>query len=147
MLGNRAIAVGAPAVARDEPPLTAGAPSLVDAERIRPALRARHDELTVEYERAVADTQMLRTAQTTERNGDDQADYGTKSAERETAHSLILAILDRRKQFERALARLDAGGYGRCEGCGTAIPIERLEIFACATVCVSCQQERERRTA
>ncbi|HEY8533458.1 MAG TPA: TraR/DksA C4-type zinc finger protein [Micromonospora sp.] len=145
MLGNRAIAAGSPAVATDRRSTASGAHPLVDAERIRRALQARRDELTMEYERAVADTQVLQTAETTERTGDDQTDYGTKSAERETAHSLILAILDRRKQFDRALARLDAGTYGRCEGCGTAIPIERLEIFPCATACVSCQQARERR--
>lgn len=79
--------------------------------------------------------------------GDDQADSGTKTAERDTAQSLLRTILDRRAQFEHALTRLDEGSYGFCERCTAPIPVERLEIFPAATACVSCKQNRERRAA
>jgi DnaK suppressor protein len=117
-----------------------------DVDQIRRSLRARHDELTDEYDRAVAQNQILRLVEVADTAGDDQADSGAKTAERDAAQSVLRAILDRRAQFEHALARLDEGSYGRCEGCGRAIPVERLEIFPSATTCVSCKQSRERRT-
>ena len=48
-------------------------------------------------------------------------------------------------QVERALGRLDAGTYGRCENCGNPIPKARLQAFPRATLCVSCKQREERR--
>jgi DnaK suppressor protein len=37
-----------------------------------------------------------------------------------------------------ALARLDAGSYGRCTGCGSAIPAARLALRPYAARCVPC---------
>lgn len=121
--------------------------SRTDAERIRASLRARYDELTTEYDEAAAQSQVLRLVEVNDRAGDDQADSGTKTAERDTAQSLLRTILDRRAQYEHALARLNDGTYGFCEGCDEPIPVERLEIFPSATSCVSCKQTRERRAA
>ncbi len=42
-----------------------------------------------------------------------------------------------------ALARIDAGTYGTCEGCDTAIPAERLEFIPATRYCVGCQQRFE----
>lgn len=39
-----------------------------------------------------------------------------------------------------ALARMDAGDYGRCGGCGDPMPFERLEAIPYARDCVACQQ-------
>ena len=47
--------------------------------------------------------------------------------------------------MERALERLDGGGYGWCERCGNPIPVERLAAFPSATLCVTCKQLEERR--
>ncbi|GGM29375.1 MULTISPECIES: TraR/DksA family transcriptional regulator [Micromonospora] len=118
-----------------------------DVDRIRLSLQARYDELSEEYDRAVLQSQVLRLVEVGDTAGDDQADSGTKTAERDTAQSLLRTILDRRAQFEHALARLDAGTYGFCEGCSVAIPVERLEIYPSATACVTCKQSRERRAA
>lgn len=41
-------------------------------------------------------------------------------------------------QIDAALARMDAGEFGRCAICGTPIPAERLEIRPFATTCVPC---------
>ena len=116
-----------------------------EVDQIRRALRNRCDELTVEYDQAVAQNQVLRFVEIGDTAGDDQADSGTKAAERDAAQSVLRAILDRRLQFEHALARLEEGSYGWCEACGSAIPVERLEIFPSATACVSCKGSRERR--
>ncbi|MFI9638879.1 TraR/DksA family transcriptional regulator [Micromonospora sp. NPDC051925] len=118
-----------------------------EADQIRTSLRARYNELSAEYEHAVAQSQVLRLVEVGDTAGDDQADSGTKTAERDTAQSLLRTILDRRAQFEHALARLDEGTYGFCEGCTAPIPVERLEIFPSATSCVTCKQNRERRAA
>jgi DnaK suppressor protein len=39
---------------------------------------------------------------------------------------------------ERALAKLDEGTYGVCDGCGAAIPAARLEARPSSTLCVRC---------
>ncbi|MEV1290208.1 TraR/DksA C4-type zinc finger protein [Micromonospora sp. NPDC049679] len=144
MLVNGAVAAGSQVAKTENPDRVR---SLADTEQIRGSLQARYDELTAEYERAVAENQVLRLVEGGDTAGDDQVDSGTKTAERETAQYLILAILDRRVQFERALARLAEGTYGFCEGCAVPIPVERLEIFPSATSCVTCKQARERRAA
>ncbi|WP_018252821.1 TraR/DksA family transcriptional regulator [Salinispora mooreana] len=118
-----------------------------EANQIRQSLQARYDELAAEYEQAVLQSQVLRLVEVGDTAGDDQADSGTKTAERDTAQSLLRTILDRRAQFEHALTRLEEGTYGFCEGCGASIPVERLEIFPSATTCVTCKQTRERRAA
>ncbi|MDG4766279.1 TraR/DksA C4-type zinc finger protein [Solwaraspora sp. WMMD406] len=122
-------------------------PAAVDSRRIRTALHHRYQELSAEYEQAVAQSQVLRLIEGGDTAGDDQADSGTKTAERDAAQSLIRTIAERRTQFEHALARLAAGDYGRCEGCAQPIPVERLEIYPSATTCVACKQSRERRVA
>ncbi|WP_409328552.1 TraR/DksA family transcriptional regulator [Trujillonella humicola] len=43
------------------------------------------------------------------------------------------------EEIDAALARIDAGSYGSCERCGTAIPEERLELRPFAATCVACQ--------
>ncbi|WP_320066283.1 TraR/DksA family transcriptional regulator [Micromonospora sp. RTGN7] len=121
--------------------------SQADADQIRASLRARYDELSAEYEHAMLQSQVLRLVEVGDTAGDDQADSGTKTAERDTAQSLLRTILDRRAQFEHALTRLDEGTYGFCEGCSDPIPVERLEIYPSATACVTCKQNRERRAA
>ncbi|MGA8360590.1 MAG: TraR/DksA C4-type zinc finger protein [Candidatus Dormiibacterota bacterium] len=41
-------------------------------------------------------------------------------------------------EIDHALERIDAGAYGRCVACGTAIPVERLEAVPWAALCVPC---------
>jgi len=75
----------------------------------------------------------------------DEADAGSKTFEREHEMSLANNSRDLLQQVQRALARIDAGTYGRCESCGNAIPKPRLQAFPRATLCVSCKQREERR--
>jgi DnaK suppressor protein len=122
-----------------------GTRSEADTEEIRNALRERHFELRTEYDQTVADIAELQRDRLTDSAGDDQADTGTKTFEREQEISLANNILERINQVERALERLDEGSYGWCERCGNAIPVERLAAFPSATLCVSCKQLEERR--
>jgi RNA polymerase-binding protein DksA len=77
--------------------------------------------------------------------GDDQADAGTKTFEREHEMSLANNARDLLVQTQHALARIEAGTYGRCENCGNPIGKLRLQANPRATLCVSCKQREERR--
>ena len=77
--------------------------------------------------------------------GDDQADSGTKTFEREHEMSLVINARDMVLQTERALERIDAKTYGFCEDCGAAIGKARLQVFPRATLCMICKQKEERR--
>jgi RNA polymerase-binding transcription factor DksA len=77
--------------------------------------------------------------------GDDQADAGSKTFEREHEMSLVYNARDMVLQTERAIERIDTKVYGRCEECGNAIGKARLQVFPRATLCMSCKQKEERR--
>jgi DnaK suppressor protein len=151
MLVNSAVITGQqPASGTAAPPgadmfTGSSARSMQENEQIRQILRERYEELNVEYEDAVAQNQQLRLVEIGDAAGDDQADSGTKTAERDAALSLLRTLLNRRTQAEHALQRLDEGTYGFCESCSGPIPVERLMIFPSATSCVKCKQLRERR--
>ncbi|MFK5645148.1 TraR/DksA family transcriptional regulator [Ornithinimicrobium sp. LYQ121] len=77
--------------------------------------------------------------------GDDQADAGAATWERE--HELSLANNHREllAQTLHALQRIEHGNYGDCESCGTPIGKMRLQAFPRATLCMTCKQKQERR--
>jgi len=77
--------------------------------------------------------------------GDDQAESGTKTFEREHEMSLVINARDMVLQTERALDRIDSKTYGNCEECGNAIGKARLQVFPRATLCMICKQKEERR--
>ena len=77
--------------------------------------------------------------------GDDQADAGTKTFEREHEMSLVINARDMVLQTERALERIDTKSYGNCEECGAPIGKARLQVFPRATLCMLCKQKEERR--
>ena len=126
-------------------PLT-GADAWTDAEltEIRSELDGQARQLRGEINVAEAASESLKRAQSSEGSGD-EADAGTKTFEREHEMSLANNSRDLLLQVERALGRLDAGTYGRCETCGQPIPKARLKAFPRATLCVSCKQREERR--
>jgi DnaK suppressor protein len=117
----------------------------VDQHELRGLLQGMYLELTAEYEEAT--TALADLGRPGDRDGDDEIDAGAKTAEREHQLSVVATIRDRRHQVERALERLDAGGYGSCETCGQPIKIERLAAFPSATACVACKRADERRAA
>jgi DnaK suppressor protein len=42
------------------------------------------------------------------------------------------------ERTERALAKLDDGTYGICDGCGAEIPPKRLQAMPDSSLCVAC---------
>jgi len=77
--------------------------------------------------------------------GDDQADAGTKTFEREQEISLLANKRDLLDQTYHALERIAAGTYGRCENCGNPIgKLRLLEANPRATLCMPCRQKQDR---
>jgi DnaK suppressor protein len=116
-----------------------------ETEKIRVALVERRDELQSEYDESLTEITELQRDRLADSAGDDQADAGTKTFEREQEITLANNLLERINQVERALERLGEGNYGWCERCGNPIPVERLAAFPSATLCVTCKQLEERR--
>jgi RNA polymerase-binding protein DksA len=64
------------------------------------------------------------------------ADTASETYERELDEGLEEDAREQLRQVEKALARIEAGEYGRCEVCGKEIPTERLEAVPSATLCI-----------
>ena len=77
--------------------------------------------------------------------GDDQADAGAKTFEREQEMSLANNAREMLIQSLHAIELLDLGNYGICESCGEPIGKPRLEAAPRATLCLSCKSKQERR--
>jgi RNA polymerase-binding protein DksA len=123
-----------------------GRKPLTPAERdeMRGVLRAERVRLKAEIATAVEDlNELLRDSG--DGSGDDQADAGSKTFEREHEMSVANNSRDLLEQVEHALKRISDGSYGTCESCGLPIGKMRLEAFPRATLCVDCKQREERR--
>jgi len=77
--------------------------------------------------------------------GNDQADVGSTTFERDHEMTLANNAREMLAQTERALARIEDRTYGICESCGEPIGKMRLMAFPRATLCLSCKQREERR--
>jgi RNA polymerase-binding transcription factor len=73
-------------------------------------------------------------------NADDEhdPDGATIGYERAQLTAILAGARAQLAAVNDALARLEAGDYGRCEVCGQPIAAERLEIRPFATRCVRC---------
>lgn len=45
--------------------------------------------------------------------------------------------------IDSALRRIDDGTYGTCVSCGRAIPLQRLEAYPAASLCIDCRRSAE----
>ncbi len=72
------------------------------------------------------------------------ADTGSFTFARERDLSLAGNARDLIDKVEHALARIDAGGFGRCEACGGPIEAERLDALPYATLCLADARQRVR---
>jgi DnaK suppressor protein len=77
--------------------------------------------------------------------GQDQADMGATSFERDHELTVLNSERDKLAQIERALIAISEGTYGICESCGEPIGKMRLMAFPRATLCMTCKQREERR--
>jgi DnaK suppressor protein len=74
----------------------------------------------------------------------DMVDAALDSVQDEISSQLAEVESRELARIEYALERMRDGQFGICEGCGTAIPMARLNALPYATYCISCQREAER---
>jgi len=127
------------AVKSDESPWTAAELAEVrdeltsERDRLRSVLRSAEHELH----------DLMRDAG--DGAGNDQADVGSTTFERDHEMSLANNARGMLAQVEHALLRIDDGSFGVCESCGEPIGKMRVMAFPRATLCLSCKQREERR--
>jgi DnaK suppressor protein len=77
-------------------------------------------------------------------NADDEHDPEGATTAFERQH--VAALLDQARrqlaQADAAIARLEAGEYGRCERCGQPIAAARLAARPTASTCIRCASRR-----
>ncbi len=112
--------------------------------------KARHQSLTTvlvaERERAsdlvrvlgeeLAD--IVRSVDHTNNDDEHDPDGATNGYERAKAMALLESARERVEQLDAAIDRLDAGTYGLCASCGSAIGDERLEALPATKNCIQC---------
>ena len=74
----------------------------------------------------------------------DVVDAALDSAQDEISSQLAEVESRELAHIELALERMREGKYGMCEGCGTNIPMARLQALPYATYCIQCQREVEK---
>jgi RNA polymerase-binding transcription factor DksA len=153
---NRRIAVksGATrAIARPAPVR----PAVTRAAPVRPPRRGYTDERFLNHQRNVLERERatyLEQANSLQEEaellvaemepGDIQFDEesgegGTVAVDRERDLTLSAQALEAVEEINAALAKIDSGKYGVCEGCGELIPKLRLEALPYARLCMACK--------
>lgn len=111
-----------------------------DADHFRRVLETQLAEVLGQEQRAAHE---LVDAQVEELP--DPSDRATAEEQR----SKVLRLADRERRLEdkirAALARLEAGTFGRCISCGGSIPAERLRARPVTDLCLACKAEAEGR--
>ena len=77
----------------------------------------------------------------------DMVDAALDSVQDEISSQLAEVESRELARIEYALERMREGQFGVCEGCGTGIPMARLNALPYATYCIKCQREAERQGA
>lgn len=141
----RPAAKAAPASARKDAAAKAKTPfTRVELREFGKLIDGQLRELQAEYDAAMIALDDLQHNRL-DTAGDDPADAGNKTFEREQEMSIANNRLHLITQLQRARARVDEGSYGLCENCGNTIPKARLQPYPSATLCVDCKTREERR--
>jgi DnaK suppressor protein len=96
------------------------------------AARAQIEALTSEFEDMVA------AAASSNIDDEHDPEGATIAFERQQIAALLEQARRRLGDIEAALARREAGDYGRCETCGRPIGAERLAARPAARTCIDC---------
>lgn len=70
------------------------------------------------------------------------ADSSQVTAERGETEALGTTLMANLGDVEHALAKIEAGVYGKCEGCHGEIAVARLEAMPAARFCITCAAKR-----
>lgn len=72
------------------------------------------------------------------------ADAGSGLTDSDRVEAALESLEGHRSLVRAALARIDAGTYGQCLGCGHDVPEGRLEARPDAARCMTCQTKHDR---
>lgn len=117
------------------------APDPLETARIRQLIERRLDQLRGEITDKLGDAALVSAGL------DHNADSGDLSVADETTSADFADArrdIDEYQAGRAALARLEAGEYGRCSTCGEPIPPARLAAQPFAVRCIGCQERAER---
>jgi DnaK suppressor protein len=104
--------------------------------------RQRLEEMRADLERTVS---VLRGEHHLARGGGAEAgDAGANLTDADRNAAAVQAAVAQRAEVLAALARLEAGSYGRCIDCRGPVPEPRLEARPATARCVPCQAKRDR---
>jgi DnaK suppressor protein len=78
-----------------------------------------------------------------EQSSGDVVDAALDSAQDEISSQLAEVESRELAHIDNALERMRDGKYGKCDACGAAIPLARLQALPYAVLCINCQQELE----
>ncbi|MEW6155710.1 MAG: TraR/DksA C4-type zinc finger protein [Actinomycetota bacterium] len=70
---------------------------------------------------------------------EESGEGGTMNIERERDLALSAQARAAVDEIDRALAKIEAGTYGRCEQCGEPIKRARLKVIPHAALCIACK--------
>jgi RNA polymerase-binding transcription factor DksA len=105
----------------------------------RSEAQSRLDHLAREFDSIVA------AADGTPPDDEHDPDGATVGFERAQVQALGASTREQIAAIDAAIARLDAGTYGRCAGCAGSIEPARLDALPTATVCLRCAPATRRR--
>jgi DnaK suppressor protein len=80
----------------------------------------------------------VEAAQSVSTDDEHDPEGATIAFERQQVAALLDSAERQLAELDAAVARLDAGEYGRCETCGEPIAAERLLVRPAATRCITC---------
>lgn len=106
----------------------------MDIDEVRTRLQRRRRELRAELEELTAPPEAGVNLSFGKRVGDGTTEAVERFATTATARSISRTL----SGLERALAKLEEGTFGICDGCGAAIADERLEAIPGSPVCIEC---------
>jgi RNA polymerase-binding transcription factor DksA len=89
--------------------------------------------------RAIPDEQPEPSATT----GQGETEHVVSEVEQRVQAALDAGVAARLAELDDALQRIDDGTYGRCERCGSVIPLPRLEALPHARLCLRCQADED----
>jgi DnaK suppressor protein len=115
-------------------------------EELRRSLLDEQQRLKHElFELTIGDEAVTPTDPILESGGmaSDQADDADALSQAERNRAIIMHTQRLLTQVNEALARMDAGTYGKCANCGKPIAPARLKALPSAALCIECQAKSE----
>jgi DnaK suppressor protein len=119
--------------------MSATTPSREELRSYRQRLQSLADRVSGDVTRLTAEATRPTGAEGTEAEGPAQEPAVTSSeGDEEVARSILMSEEQLLAEVREALARFDAGTFGRCERCGRSIGKTRLNAVPYARRCIRC---------